>query len=103
MAKDNNPLAGPQSQAQSASAEPDFKKKNAPEKSDEPQFFDTTIAKLVEREDPETGKKEWVEVLSDNLFPGEKLKREDDAERLAEKDKQARQARAEKDDERNSK
>lgn len=96
--KDNNPLSGPQSQAQTASPEPDFKKKNAPENSDEPQFFDTTIAKLVERKNEETGETEWVEVLSDNLFPGEKLKRDDDAEKLAEKEKKAREDRAKEDD-----
>jgi hypothetical protein len=54
---------------------------------DEIQFFDTTIAKLVPRENEETGETEWVEVLSDNLYPGEKLKRVADEEKAAEKAK----------------
>ncbi len=83
--------AGPQSQAQSASAEPEHKAEYDPQKqvdeTGEPVFFDTTIAKLVERENAD-GEKEWVEVMSDNLYPGEKLKRtedEKDAEKKAER------------------
>lgn len=75
------PQTSVQSQKQSGSAEPDYKEANAPSKNtDEIQFFDTTFAKLVERKDEETGKTEWVEVMSDNLYPGEKLKSEVDAE-----------------------
>lgn len=86
MADNKNPQTGGlQSQAQSASPEKDFKKANAPEpKADEPVFFDTTIAKLVKREN-EDGEEEWVEVLSDNLYPGERLKREVDEEKAQEK------------------
>ncbi len=87
----------PQTQAQTASAEKDWKKRNAPDenggeaqpKDDEPIYFDTTIAKLVKREN-ENGDEEWVEVLSDNLYPGERLKRdveEEKAKKKAEKDK----------------
>lgn len=43
--------------------------------------FDTTVTKLVQRENETTGETEWVEVMSDNLYPGEKLKREVDEER----------------------
>ncbi len=86
-----------QTQAQTASAEKDWKQRNAAEggemepKEDEPIYFDTTIAKLVKRENSD-GDEEWVEVLSDNLYPGEKLKRADDEEKAAEKDKKARKA-----------
>lgn len=59
-------------------------------RTDEPQFFDTTIAKVVERENAE-GDKEWVEVMSDNLYPGEKLKRTHDEE-LAEEKAKTREA-----------
>lgn len=80
------------SQAQQASGQP--RKADSPETraadSNEPQFFDTTVAKLVEREN-EDGDKEWVEVMSDNLYPGEKLKRADDEEKAAEKAKAARE------------
>jgi hypothetical protein len=89
------------SQLQSASSETE-QKRQTPEKeaakNDEPQFFDTTIAKLVEREvEDKDGNKttEWVEVMSDNLYPGEKLKRADDEEKAAEKDKAARKAATE--------
>lgn len=77
------PQTAVQSQKQSGSAEPDYKEATAPDKGknkDEIQFFDTTFAKLVERKDEQTGKTEWVEVMSDNLYPGEKLKSEVDAE-----------------------
>ncbi len=62
----------------------------------EPVFFETTIAKLVERENAK-GDKEWVEVMSDNLYPGEKLKRTADEEETEEKARKARQERAEAD------
>lgn len=62
----------------------------------EPQFFDTAVAKLVERENAD-GDKEWVEVLSDNLYPGEKLKRTEDDEKAEAKAKAAREARAKAD------
>lgn len=89
--------AAAQTQKQSASGEQDWKAKNkAEDNNDEIQFFDTTVAKLVERENAD-GEKEWVEVLSDNLYPGEKLKRADDEEKAAEKERAARQARAEAD------
>jgi hypothetical protein len=102
--KDNDNTTGvaasAQTQAQSASGEKDWKAANKPEKkADEIQFFDTTIAKLVEREN-EDGDKEWVEVLSDNLYPGEKLKRADDEEKAAEKAKVAREARTKAADDR---
>lgn len=91
--------AAGESQAQMGSAEPDFKRQNDPEqkvaKDDEPQFFDTTIAKMVQREvEDDKGNKttEWVEVMSDNLYPGEKLKRAYDEEKAAEKSKDARKS-----------
>ncbi len=59
-------------------------------KRDEPLFFETTIAKYVEREvEDEKGNKttEWVEVMSDNLYPGEKTKAEYDAEQAEKKAK----------------
>jgi hypothetical protein len=75
------------------SADADPKGKNKAEKNaDEIQFFETTITKLVERENPVTGEKETVEVLSDNLYPGEKLKRVDDEEKAAAKAETARKA-----------
>lgn len=64
-------------------------------RTNEPQFFDTTITKIVERENAD-GEKEWVEVMSDNLYPGEKLKRTDDEEKAEARDKAARE-KAEKD------
>jgi hypothetical protein len=82
--------ASGESQKQSASGEKDFKAKNKAENSDEIQHFDTTIAKLVERENEETGETEWVEVMSDNLYPGERLKRADDEEKQAKKQELAR-------------
>lgn len=84
--------ASGESQKQSASTEKDFKKANKPENSDEIQHFDTTIAKLVERENPDTGETETVEVLSDNLYPGEKLKRADDEEKAAAKAEERKRA-----------
>jgi hypothetical protein len=86
------------SQAQSGSSEKDRREANKPEKnSDEIQFFDTTITKLVDRpvldeNGEETGETETVEVLSDNLYPGEKLKRADDEEKAEAKKKKAQQA-----------
>lgn len=53
--------------------------------SDDIQYFETSVTKLVERENPDTGETETVEVLSDNLYPGEKLKRVDDEEKAAAK------------------
>ncbi len=89
QAEQHGRSSGPQSQAQSASAEPEHKAEYDPEKqvaeTGEPVFFDTTIAKLVERENERTGEKEWIEVMSDNLYPGEKLKRTEDAEKAKEK------------------
>lgn len=81
MADDQNP------QTSNADA---AKKRNAATGDDEIQFFDTTIAKLVERENEETGEKEWVEVMSDNLYPGERLKRDVEEERAKEKEEVAR-------------
>lgn len=68
-----------QSQAQTTSAEPEHKADNAPEKSDETVFFDTTIAKVkkIDGED--------VVVMSDHLDPGEKLKTVYDEEKTAAK------------------
>lgn len=92
--------AAGESQAQTASGEPrttDETPEKRAAKTDEPQFFDTTVAKLVERDvEDKDGKthKEWVEVMSDNLFPGEKLKRADDEEKATQKAEQAREARA---------
>jgi hypothetical protein len=51
---------------------------------DEIQFFDTTVTKLVQKQDG-NGNTEWVEVMSDNLYPGEKLKRVDDEEKAEKK------------------
>src|SRR3954463_4438785 len=48
------------------------------------QHFDTAVIKLVYRPNPETGETETVEVMSDNLYPGERLKREVDAEKAKE-------------------
>lgn len=53
--------------------------------SDDIQYFETSVTKLVERENPDTGETETVEVISDNLYPGEKLKRADDEEKAAAK------------------
>lgn len=64
-------------------------------KNDEPQFFEGTFAKLVERENAD-GDTEVVEVMSDNLYPGEKRKRDDDQEKADEKAK-VRKAAFEKD------
>jgi hypothetical protein len=94
------------SQAQMGSGEPENQRETPEkraEKTGDPQFFDTTIAKLVQREvEDADGKKskEWVEVMSDNLYPGEKLKRADDEEKAAKKADRAREARekANKDD-----
>lgn len=61
------------------------KPKNDIEGDDGIQHFDTTIAKLVERENEETGETEWVEVMSDNLYPGERLKRDVEEEKAKEK------------------
>lgn len=91
--------ASGESQAQSGSAEKDFKQANQPEESDEIQHFDTSVAKLVERENDE-GETEWVEVLSDNLYPGEKLKRAVDEENAAEKAEASRKAATDAADER---
>ncbi len=102
MAHDD-PSKGPQTQAQTASPEKDWKKRNAPdggENSDEIQFFDTMIVKLVPKKDDEgkevkddNGDTEWVEVLSDNLYPGERLKREVDEEKAEEKAEAERKER----------
>lgn len=77
------------SQAQSNSAEQDHIEANDPRDADEVQHFDTTIVKLVERE-TEDGETEWVEVMSDNLYPGEKLKTAEDDELQARKAELAR-------------
>lgn len=83
-------------QAQMGSSEKDRKDKNKPEnKKDEIQFFEGTITKLVERpvldkDGEDTGETETFEVLSDNLYPGEKLKRADDEEKAEAKAKAAR-------------
>lgn len=91
MSKPTNAAADAPTQAQNASAEPDNVRKNAPENNaDEIQHFDTTVAKLVERENEETGETEWVEVMSDNLYPGEKLKRAEDEEKIARREELAR-------------
>lgn len=65
-------------------SQPNADKRRSEAADDEPKFFDTTIAKLVQREvEDEKGNKstEWVEVMSDNLYPGERLKSEVDAEK----------------------
>ncbi len=85
-----------QSQAQMGSAEPEHKRENAPENKDETQFFDTTIAKVKKVKNEETGKDEYVTVMSDHLDPGEELKTSRD-ERLA-KEKNAKSADKNKDD-----
>lgn len=98
--KPTNVAGDAHTQKQTASGEKDWKKANKPtddngypeaKADDEPVYFDTTIAKLVKRENAD-GDEEWVEVMSDNLYPGEKLKRADDDEKAAEKDERARQA-----------
>lgn len=64
--------------------------KQAPVKTavaDMPLYFDTTVAKLVKGADGE-----WVEVMSDNLYPGERLKRSVDAEKAAAKAKAVKPA-----------
>jgi hypothetical protein len=94
MARDNKPTnasADAPTQAQTGSGEQQYKDQNKPEKNtDEIQHFESTVAKLAEREN-EDGEKEWVEVMSDNLYPGEKLKRAADDEKTAEKAKAARE------------
>lgn len=73
-------------------------KTNKPAKDkDEIKFFEGTITKLIDREvEDADGKKhtETVEVLSDNLYPGERLKREVDEEK-AKKDREQLQKRHE--------
>lgn len=55
----------------------------------EPRFFEGTVAKMRKNEDGE-----WEEVMSDNLYPGEKLKSEWDLERSQEAaDKAAKAAK----------
>jgi hypothetical protein len=96
MANDNKQTGAADAQAQKADA--DRKKSDT----DEIQHFDTTITKLVERDVPDEGTdgedgkthKEWVEVMSDNLYPGEKLKREADEEQNDKKAQAARKERA---------
>lgn len=96
--------ASAESQAQQSSGEKSFKDKNKPEKkNDEIQFFDTTITKLVDRpvldeNGEETGETETIEVLSDNLYPGEKLKRAADEEKAQAKQEEARKASRERRD-----
>jgi hypothetical protein len=73
----------------------DKKPEKAAAKADEPQFFEGTITKLVDRpvldkDGEDTGETETYEVLSDNLYPGEKLKRADDEEKAAKKVEAAR-------------
>jgi hypothetical protein len=63
-------------------------------KDDEIQFFETTITKLVEQTNPDTGETETIEVLSDNLYPGEKLKRVDDEEKAGAKQEAVQKAAA---------
>lgn len=79
--------ASGESQLQSASAEKDQKAK-APEReaetNQETEFFDTTIVKIKTDDDGND-----IEVMSDHLDPGEKLKRALDAEKAAEKEQQA--------------
>lgn len=93
MTKPTNAAADAPSQKSTTSGEADFKEENKlvdengyPQaaKEDEPIYFDTTVAKLVKRENAD-GDEEWVEVLSDNLYPGEKLKRADDDEKATKK------------------
>lgn len=73
------------------------KKRKAAGNGDDIQYFDTTVTKLVERENEQTGEKEWVEVMSDNLYPGERLKRDVEDERAQEAtDKAAKKAKAER-------
>ncbi len=91
---DPNNAKNPKAQGQELKAgQPDaHERRQAARDNDEPQFFDTTIAKMVEREveDEKTGEKhtEWVEVMSDNLYPGELTKAEYD-EKQAEKNKKS--------------
>lgn len=92
------------SQAQAGSTEKAHKDANKPGKNkDEIQFFDTTITKLVDRpvldeNGEETGETETVEVLSDNLYPGEKLKRADDEEKAAAKKEEIQKAARKRND-----
>lgn len=88
-AADNAAAEGQQSQLQSTSAEPGKKAENDPTKKakEETQFFDTTIAKVVMTEDGEE-----IVVMSDYLDPGEKLKREVDAEKAEKRAKEAKDA-----------
>lgn len=87
-AVENAAAQGQQSQAQSGSAETEQKIENDPAKrlaeTGEPQFFDTTIAKVVTDEDGE----ERV-VMSDHLAEGDRLKREVDAEKAEKRRKEA--------------
>lgn len=61
------------SQAQSTSAEPEQKRKAAPDLAEGRTFYDTTIAKYATVKNAE-GKDEEVVVMSDHLDPGEELK-----------------------------
>lgn len=63
-----------------------------PEPTEAIQHFDGTVVKLVERTNEETGETETLEVMSDNLYPGEKLKSEADAEAAKAKADQAKAA-----------
>jgi len=53
------------------------------------QHFETTVAKLVEVENAD-GDKEWITVMSDNLYPGEKLAREEEEKERKRKDELSR-------------
>lgn len=85
---DNAAASGQQSQLQSTSAETEQKVDNDPaekaRKDNEPQFFDTTIAKIKVVDGEE------IVVMSDHLDPGERLKRDVDAEKAEKKAKKVK-------------
>lgn len=62
-------------------------------KDDEPVHFDCTIAKLVKYTDSD-GNETWEEVMSDTLYPGEKLKRVEDDNAALDKDEKSRREAA---------
>lgn len=62
-------------------------------KDGDPVHFHGTVAKLVQRTDAD-GNETWEEVMSDNLYPGEKLKRVEDANAALSQDEKARREAA---------
>lgn len=85
---DPNPFANDPNAAPKDPSAQDPNAENKPaddgHEDDEIRYFDTTVTKLVKREN-EDGDEEWIEVMSDNLYPGERLKRDVEEEKAKEK------------------